>query len=237
MKELGFTALKFDIEIASKHQLDPVNRNLNELEIGEKAKIVKAIWEAIGYKTDLAIDCHWSFDTESAIKLANELEEFKLLWLEDPVPPENIAAQAKVTSATKTPICTGENLYRKHGFRKLIEKQATEIVSPDAQKTGGLLEVKKIGDIAETHYIPIAPHNVSSPVGTIATAHTCATMPNFLILEYHALDVPWWAELIRHSSPLIKDGYLTIPERPGLGVELNKEIAAEHLVNGQIISE
>ena len=118
------------------------------------------------------------------------------------MPPENIDAQAKVTANTRVPICTGENLYRKHGYRDLIEKQAADIIAPDIPKMGGLMEARKVADMADTYYINVAPHNVSSPIGTVAAAHVCASIPNFLVIEFHAHDVPWWGDLVDGEPPI-----------------------------------
>ena len=193
--------------------------------------VVAAVREAVGRDVMVAMDCHWKFAVGDAIKLAQAVEPYDLLWLEDPVPPENIDAQAKVTAATRTPICTGENLYRKHGFRELIEKQAAEIIAPDIPKMGGLLEAKKVADHADTYYIPVAPHNVASPVGTVAAAHVCAAMSNFLVIEFHAHDVPWWADLV-DGEPPIKDGFIHLTEAPGHGLTLNEDVARAHLKPG-----
>jgi L-alanine-DL-glutamate epimerase-like enolase superfamily enzyme len=177
------------------------------------------------------MDCHWKFAVNDVLKLAWDLEPYDLLWLEDPVPPENIDAQAKVTANTRVPICTGENLYRKHGYRELIEKQAADIVAPDIPKMGGLMEARKVADMADTYYINIAPHNVSSPIGTVAAAHVCASIPNFLVIEFHAHDVPWWADLV-DGEPPIRDGYILLGEGPGHGMTLNEDVAREHLKPG-----
>ncbi len=158
--------------------------------------VVRAVREAVGPEIMVAMDAHWKFSVNDAIKLAQALEPYDLLWLEDPVPPENIEAQRHVTHSTRTPICTGENLYRKHGYRELIEKQAARIIAPDIPKMGGLAEAKKVADHADLYYIPIAPHNVASPIGTVAAAHVCAAMNNFLVMEYHAHDVAWWGDLV-----------------------------------------
>jgi L-alanine-DL-glutamate epimerase-like enolase superfamily enzyme len=187
--------------------------------------------DAVGPNMMLAMDCHWKFATNDVIQLAKGLEKFDLLWLEDPIPPENIDAQLKVTNATTTPICTGENLYRKHGFRDLIEKQAADIIAPDIPKMGGLMEAKKVADHADMYYIPVAPHNVASPVGTVASAHVCVAMQNFLVMEYHAFDVPWWSDLVT-GDPVIKDGFIYLEEKPGHGLELNEDVARAHLKPG-----
>lgn len=237
----GFTALKFDLDIPSPYTRDisddpdprrwwyePYNRTISTAERRFMEARVAAIREAVGPDIMLAVDCHWKYSVSDAIQLARALEPYDLLWLEDPVPPENIDALAKVAASTSTPICTGENLYRKHGYRELIEKQAADIISPDIPKMGGLLEARKVADHADTYYIPIAPHNVSSPIGTVAAAHVCAAIPNFLVLEFHAMDVPWWDDLVT-GGPVIKDGFIHLTDKPGHGLELNEDVARAHL--------
>lgn len=233
VKAMGYTALKFDTHVLPFIQRDPYNRCLSVKDIHHIAETVGAIRGAVDDDTDLCLDCHWQYSTKDAIRLARALEEYDLLWLEDPIPPENVDALAKVTRSTKTPICTGENLYTKHGFRELIQKQATDIVAPDVPKVGGLLESKRIADMADTYYIPMAPHNVSGPIGTMAAAHVCASIPNFLVMEFHSLEVPWWNDLARGEGPIIKDGYIAIPDKPGIGIELNEEVAIQHLKEGE----
>jgi L-alanine-DL-glutamate epimerase-like enolase superfamily enzyme len=240
----GFTALKFDLDIPNRYTRDisddpdprrwwyePYNRTISTAERKFMEARVAAIREAIGPDIMLAVDCHWKYSVSDAIQLARALEPYDLLWLEDPVPPENIDALAKVAASTSTPICTGENLYRKHGYRELIEKQAADIISPDIPKMGGLLEARKVADHADTYYIPIAPHNVSSPIGTVAAAHVCAAIPNFLVLEFHAMDVPWWDDLVT-GGPVIKDGFIHLTDKPGHGLELNEDVARAHLKPG-----
>lgn len=232
VKKEGFTALKFDIDKTS-HWGASYNRCITNSEMKLMVKQVEAVREAIGDDIDLAIDCHWRYNANDAIKLANALEPYNLMWLEDPVPQENNEAMKKVTDSTNTPICTGENTYTKYGFRELIVDQAVDIVAPDMSKTGGLGETKKIADMADLYYMAVAPHNIASPVGTMAACHVCASIPNFLALEYHAIDVPWWRRLIKTKSPLIEGGYIRIPEEPGIGIELNEEEVVKHLKKGE----
>jgi L-alanine-DL-glutamate epimerase-like enolase superfamily enzyme len=129
---------------------------------------------------------------------------------------------AKVTASTRLPICTGENFYTRFGFRQLIEGQAADIVSPDLAKAGGLLEGRRIADLADLYYIPVAPHNIGSPVETIATCHVMAAVPNFLVLEFHHLENPLWQSLVV-GDPLIEEGHIRVPEAPGLGITLDEE--------------
>src|SRR5208337_3077426 len=123
--------------------------------------------------------------------LARELERFRLLWLEDPVPPNQTAALKEVSSRVRVPIATGENLFLFEGFEEIIAEHALSVVTPDLQKVGGLSIAQRIAQFAEVHSMPVAPHNISSPVGTLASAHFCAAIPNFLALEFHASDVPF----------------------------------------------
>lgn len=241
VKKLGFTAYKFDIDGAfalrdlsyfrgasGGEWKDRFNRCLDSEEINYIVEIARNIKDELGDNLQLALDCHWSFDVNSALRLAKKLEDLDLLWLEDPVPPENVDAMALITKSIETPICTGENLYTRYGFRDLIMKQATKIVAPDIPKVGGLLESKKIADLADLYYIPMAPHNISSPVGTVASAHVCASIPNFLVLEYHAKDVVWWNKLVKERR-VIKNGYIELTDKPGLGIELDEDEVIKHL--------
>jgi len=236
VRERGFDAIKFDLDtLAPELQLDTYNRTLTNRAIRRMVDIVRAVREVLGPDVELALDCHWSYNVTDAIRLAQALEPFSLLWQEDPTPPENVEAMAQVCAATSTPICTGENLYTRHGFRPLIEKGGCHIIQPDIPRCGGLLESKRIADLADIYYIPFAAHNVCSPVGTVASAHVCAAICTFLVLEFHSQDIPWWdAVVAREQDPLIKSGYLTLSDKPGLGVELNDEVCRQHVQAGTL---
>jgi len=239
----GFTAIKFDLDNANpytldltdndhsrRHWVEPFNRQIGSQELAWMVSVAAAVREAVGPEIMVAMDAHWKYNVNDAIKLAQALEPLDLLWLEDPVPPINIEAQRHVTHSTRTPICTGENLYWHQGFRELIEKQAARIIAPDIPKMGGLLEFKKVADHANLYYIPMAPHNVASPIGTVACAHVCAAISNFLVMEYHAHDVPWWGALVQEET--LKNGYIALGERPGHGLTLNEDVARAHLKKG-----
>ena len=146
-------------------------------------RVSETVREELGPDVDFAIECHWRYDVRDVIELAKALEHVKPMWLEDPVPPENPEAMARVTHAVDVPICTGENLYTRHGFRKLIELQACDAVHIDIPKSGGLLESKRISDMADLYYIWTAAHNPASPLGTIASAHAASSMRSFRIHE------------------------------------------------------
>jgi galactonate dehydratase len=231
--DLGFTAIKFDLDdLRSPAKYDAYNHTANNAELDAMVAKARAVREAVGPHIDVAMDLHGRYDTLSGIRIAKALEEFRLLWLEEPVPPENIDAMREVKRSTTTPICAGENIYLRWGFKDLLEKQAVDIIMPDLPKCCGLSEGKKIANMAEVYYIPMAPHNVTGPLGTIASCHCCAAIPNFLVLEWHWLERPHWHTLVQADPPLIQNGYITLSDRPGLGVELNEEAAEKHLRPG-----
>jgi len=234
VENFGYDALKFDLDVPSGHEKDRANRHLRNPEIDHKVDIVEATTEAVGDKADVAFDCHWSFTGGSAKRLAEALEEYDVWWLEDPVPPENHDVQEEVTKSTTTPIAVGENVYRKHGQRTLLEPQAVDIVAPDLPRVGGMRETRKIADLADMYYIPVAMHNVSSPIGTMASAHVGAAIPNSLALEYHSYELGWWEDLVEEDN-LIEEGRMEIPEEPGLGLTLNLDAVGEHMVEGETL--
>ena len=225
----GFSAIKFDIDPLPDRR-DPYNRCISNDHIHHFVEVVTAIREALDPNTDLAIDAHWAYAPVDIIKVAQAFEPLDLLWLEDPVPAENVEAMKKVKEASRTPICTGENFYTRFGFRELIHTQAADIVSPDMAKAGGLAEGKRIAEMADLYYMPLAPHNICGPIGTIAMTHVCAAVPNFLALEFHHLDSAVWEDLVV-EGPLIRDGHIATRETPGLGVTLNEDVARENAVD------
>jgi gluconate/galactonate dehydratase len=234
MRAKGFTALKFDLDVPGTEGPDPHNRCLTNRAIDLMVSLVGAVHNAVGKNTEIAVDCHWRYNVSDVVKLARELEPFRLLWLEDPVPPDNIDDLQAVSSRVRVPIATGENLYLFEGFRRILQEHAVSIASPDLQKVGGLSVARRIAEFADGQCIPIAPHNISSPVGTLASAHYCAAIPNFLALEFHASDVPFWDELVEGMpKPLIKNGFIQLSEAPGLGVSLNEEVARRYARKGE----
>ncbi|MFH1006635.1 MAG: mandelate racemase/muconate lactonizing enzyme family protein [Candidatus Latescibacterota bacterium] len=213
--EAGFTSLKTGI-----FNSGPLNGSIGPEDLRQGAEVVRAMREAVGEDVDIAIDAAGRYNVQTAIRIARRLEEYDLFFLEEPVPPENVEGMARVAAAVQVPICTGERLFTRHGFREIIERGAAGILMPDVVRTGGITETRKIASLADTYYIPVAPHNPNSPISTLASAHLCATLPNFLVLEFRWKDNPWRDEIL--TEPLrIEDGHLILPEGPGLGIDLN----------------
>lgn len=233
IEAMGFTAVKIDIDEAKDPgRWDMVNWTASNAEIDRMVKEVAFVRETLSPRVDLAVDMHGRYDAPTAKRVAAELERFHLLWLEEPVPPENVDVMRDVRESTKTPICAGENLFLRHGFRELLEKRAVDIVMPDLQKCGGLLEGRKVADMAHVYYTPFAPHCVVSPIGTMASCHVCAAVPNFLVLEWHWISrLELWKNFVREGE-IIDKGFVTVPDRPGIGVEMNEEAARKVQVRG-----
>jgi L-alanine-DL-glutamate epimerase-like enolase superfamily enzyme len=211
---------------------DPYARNLTHKDIRRIVKGMEVIREHLGPDADFAVEAHWRYDTNDIIRLGHALEPVNPMWLEDPVPPENPEVMARVTQALNIPVCTGENLYGRQGFRKLIELQACSGVHIDIPKSGGLLESKRISDFAEMYGIWTAVHNPASALGTIASVHAASAMREFRIHEL-ANYVEWWPDLVVKEGPFWENGYFTIQDKPGYGVEINPDVAKAHLAPGE----
>lgn len=211
---------------------DRYTRGLTLKDLRRIARAMETVRAELGPDIDMGIEAHWKYDVRDAINMAKAIEPVKPMWLEDPVPPGNIEAMARVTHSVEVPICTGENLYTRNEFRRLIDVQGCDYVHLDIPKSGGLLESKRIHDLAENSFIATAAHNPASPVGTIASCHAAASMRDFRIHEL-AKYIDWWQDLVIHDGPIFENGYYRIREKPGLGVELNPDVAKAHLAPGE----
>lgn len=187
--------------------------------------------EIIGYEIPLAIDHIGHIPVEDCIKLARRLERFNLAWMEDPIPWQMTDQYVRLSNATTVPIATGEDIYLKEGFRPLLESRGVSVIHPDVLSAGGILETKKIGDLAEEHGVAMAIHMAESPIACMAAVHVAAATRNFLALEVHSIDVPWWEDLVTGlPKPLIQNGHIKVPDTPGLGIEgLNEDLIKEKL--------
>jgi L-alanine-DL-glutamate epimerase-like enolase superfamily enzyme len=237
MAQRGFTMLKFDVDVPTPYETDEYNRALSLVEIDYAVALVGAVRSAVGTEVGLAIDCHWNYGVEAAVELARAMEPFRLLWLEDPVPPENIRAIGEIQRNTRTTISTGENHYFRLDFERLMTEAGLRVLAPDVQKIG-LWEGRKLADLAEMHYVNLAWHNISSPIGTMAGVHLSAAMPNLLALEWHAASVPFFDDLVKDASgPMIANGRVRLPDAPGLGVDLDEEVAYRYRKPGEAFFE
>jgi len=225
----GFTALKFD-PVGPYTAYDP---RLLSLEAMDRAEaFVRQIREAVGSQCDLLFGTHGQMTAEGAIRLARRIEAFDPLWFEEPVPPENVDAMARVARATRIPVATGERLATKYEFAQVLQKQAAGILQPALGRVGGLLEAKKVAALAEAHYALLAPHLYCGPVEGAANIHLSACSPNFLIQEGIETWGGFHAEILKKPIRW-EEGYVIPPSEPGLGVELNEEVALRHPYTGK----
>lgn len=221
MLQKGYTALKLD----PFPPTFPSPRDIRLDEINRVADILKSIRDAVGDEVEICIGTHGQFTTYSAIRIAKMLEKFDPLWFEEPVPPENVDEMARVAAHTSIPIATGERRVTKYEFVDILEKQAAQIIQMDIGHCGGILESKKIAGMAEAYYAAVAPHMYCGPVAAAAAIQLDTCSPNFLIQEYNTTDLH--KEILKKPIRLEK-GYIMLPREPGLGIELNEDIIAEH---------
>ncbi|HEX2326079.1 MAG TPA: mandelate racemase/muconate lactonizing enzyme family protein, partial [Chloroflexota bacterium] len=212
--------------------LELVEKGYSALKCGglqHPVRTVRRLRDALPADIDLCIDVHgppW-LTVPDAVRVGQELEEYDLLFFEDPVPPENMDSLAKVAESLSLPVAAGERSSTIYGCRELIEREIVDVLQPDMGRVGGIYQMKKIAAMAEAHHIMMAPHDGSNgPLCEAAAVHVMSSVPNFLILEHRADDVPWRYELVT-ELPVV-DGHIEVPRRPGLGVELNESVALAH---------
>lgn len=189
--------------------------------------------EAIGWDYDIMFHGQWSYNLVSAIQLSQALESVKPLWIEDPLPPDFSNAWVHLTSVSKVPILTGENLARRQGFADFLLNKGVHIAQLDVRNTGGLLESKKIADLADLNLIPMCAHDSGSVVCNWATLQWACAVRDFLAAETMIGNGQWMDDVVVHEGPVVKDGYMTLPDRPGLGIELNPDVVKAHLAKGE----
>lgn len=225
----GFTAVKFD-PAGPYTAFDPRQLSLEALDRAEN--FVKKIREAVGNQCDLLFGTHGQMTPASAIRLARRLEPYDPLWLEEPTPPDNISAMARVARMTTIPIATGERLATKYEFAQVLKNNTASILQMALGRVGGLLEAKKIAGMAEAHYAQIAPHLYCGPIEGAANIQISACSPNFLLLEGIQTWGGFYAEILKQPIQW-EDGFIIPPTGPGLGVELNEEVAEKHPYTGK----
>ncbi len=195
------------------------------------AEYVATVRSIVGYDIPLAADHFGHIAIDSCIRIGRALEPYTLAWVEDMIPWQFTQQWRELTTSIATPTCTGEDIYLRENFRPLLESGAVRVIHPDPATSGGIMETKRIGDLAEEHGIAMALHLAATPIATMASVHIAAATNNFLALEHHAADIPWWSDLVTGlPTPLVHDGYIAVPDAPGLGFDdINEELFREHL--------
>jgi L-alanine-DL-glutamate epimerase-like enolase superfamily enzyme len=192
---------------------------------------VEQVRAVVGDEVPIAADHFGHIGVDDCIRLGEALEPYNLAWLEDMVPWQLTEQWVRLERTLRTPVCTGEDIYLKEGFLPLLQAQAVNVIHPDLATSGGILETKKIGDLAQEHGISMALHMAGTPVSTMAAVHCAAATENFIALEHHFTHITYWSDLVTGvANPIIQDGYIQVPETPGLGIDLNEDVIKAHLI-------
>lgn len=261
--DMGFTFLKMDFgvdlvknepgTVVGKNLWDPALRQwdrtpgsygmtrhpFTQIQITDKGlemitAYLEAVRNAVGYEVPIASDHYGHFGVNDAIRLGRAVEPYRLAWLEDLVPWDYTEMWKEISMNIETPTITGEDIYLLEHFKPLIDSRAVDMVHPDPNSAGGILETKRIGDYAYEHGVAQALHHAAMPPSFLGSVHSAAATENFVALEHHSVDDPWWETLVTgFDGPIVQDGFVTVPDRPGLGVELNDEAVREHLREGE----
>ena len=250
-KEQGFTWLKMDLGIDLVKDVPgaltyPAGEDLamgsrkehmfTGIEITHKgaelmANFMAVVRENVGWDVPLSVDHLGHIGIHSCIRLANALEKYNPAWLEDMIPWQRTEQLREIKDHIEVPLCTGEDIFLKEGFIELAKNHAIDIAHPDLATSGGILETKKIGDALQEFGVPMAMHFAGSPVSCMANVHCAAATENFLALENHSVDVPWWSDLVDGvEKPIVNKGFVTLPDKPGLGITLNDDVMKQHLL-------
>jgi L-alanine-DL-glutamate epimerase-like enolase superfamily enzyme len=250
-RDQGFTWLKMDLGIdlvkdvpgAISHPLGSsvalggntqhmfTGIELTDKGIEKMGEFVQTVREQVGMEVPLSADHFGHIGVNSCIRLGKGLTKYNMAWLEDMIPWQYTDLLKKISDAVDIPLCTGEDIYLKEGFIELAKNHAVDILHPDLATSGGILETKKIGDSIQEYGVAMAMHFAGSPVSCMANVHCAAATENFLVLENHSVDVPWWSDLVNGvEKPIVNHGFITVPDKPGLGITLNDEAMKAHLM-------
>jgi len=252
-REMGFTWFKMDIGIERFRNVPgavsgyvqgmPIERGrehtISGVEITQKgaelmADYIMKVREIVGWDVPISADHFGTMGENSIIRLAKAFEKCNLAWMEDVIPWYRTEQLKRITDTVDVPICTGEDIYLMDEFENLCRNHVVDIIHPDLSTSGGILETKRIGDMAMRYGIPMAMHMAGSPVCAMANAHCAAATQNFLVMENHSVDIPWWEDLVTGvEKPILNKGFIRVPEGPGLGIELNEEVVKQHLMMGE----
>ena len=246
-KAQGFTFFKMDLGtdlVADRPGAVNYSKTATVKGLEYMCEYIQAVRDAIGWEAPLAADHFGPLTVKDSIRYARAFEKYTLAWAEDMIDignlgpgsdaPKNWQAYRELKEATTTPIATGESLFGlEEGFRDLIDHHAIDIIHPDPLTAGGIRETKRIADYASMNGVQTAIHFAGSPVGCMASVHMAATLKDMLAMENHAIDIPWWGDLVNGpSKPIVDKGFITVPDTPGLGVELNEPVVKEHIRKG-----
>ena len=232
----GFTCHKFGFrnsDPATDKARDLSNRVLTTKELIAVRNGFENCREAIGWDHDLMAHCHWQYDLRTAIQIADAVEPSKPVWLEDPLPVDYSESWQRLCAASKVPICMGENLARREGFKDFILNQGCDILHPDLRNSGGFLETKRIADMAHVFGLPMANHNTGSQVNTYASAQWASSIRDYISLETITGEGGWMDQVLLLDGPYIKDGFIQVTDKPGLGIELNPDVVRAHLATAE----
>jgi len=249
-REQGYTWLKMDLGIQLVADTpgtvtQPVGQTMRDtfntmhpftgIELTDKgvnlmADFAMQVREIVGFDVPLSADHFGHIGVNSCIRLGKALEKVNYAWLEDMIPWQYTDLWKQITDAVNIPTCTGEDIYLKEGFANLVMNHSVDIIQPDLATSGGILETKKIGDFAQEHGVAMAMHFAGTPVSSMANVHCAAATENVLALENHSVDTPWWSDLVTGlDKPLVQKGFITVPDKPGLGIDLNEAEVKKHL--------
>jgi L-alanine-DL-glutamate epimerase-like enolase superfamily enzyme len=232
----GFTAHKFGFrhtDAATDSARDPSNRVLTTKELREIAQGYENCREAIGWDHDIMVHCHWEYDLRASLQLAEAVAAIKPMWLEDPLTVDYSESWKRLCAGSQVPICTGENLERRAGFKDFIIYQGCDILNPDLRNSGGFLETKRIADMADTFGLPMATHNTGSQLHTWANCQWAASIRDYIACETITGQGGWMDQVLLLDGPYIKDGHVNVTDKPGLGATLNPDVVKAHLAPGE----
>ena len=227
----GFTGHKFGFPHEKGH--DPSNRVLTTKELIHVRQGFENVREAIGWDHDIMVHCHWQYGLRTAIQIAEAVAPIKPLWLEDPLPVDYSDSWKRLAASSTVPICMGENLSRRQGFKDFLLNQGCDIINPDLRNSGGFLETKRIADMADLFGIPMSTHNTASQVHTYSNAQWAASIRDYLVTETVTGKGGWMDQLLVLDGPYIQNGHIPVHSRPGLGLTLNPDVAKAHLAEGE----
>jgi L-alanine-DL-glutamate epimerase-like enolase superfamily enzyme len=232
----GFTAHKFGFrhtDPKTDKARDLANRVLTTKELINIQKGFENCREALGWDHDIMVHCHWEYDLRTSIQIAQAVESIKPMWFEDPLGVEYTDSWRRLCESSRVPICTGENLARRQGFKDFIINQGCDILHPDLRNSGGFLETKRIADMAEVFGLPMGTHNTGSQLNTWATCQWAGSIRDFMACETVTGKGSWMDQVLTVDGPYIQDGFIRITDKPGLGVDLNPDVVKAHLVQGE----